>query len=173
MNLGIDEAIARIAFDSSRTTEQSEKLSAFWQIREYLIKRAHEAREIAESWRNFRVGCSLLALKSHPTDIGDRYHIFVGANVKLAEENGIDMHAEAIAVEAARMAEYNEVIGMVVMGEPQLNEGPAPTLRPCRKCLEFFSHSSLINNDTIILTLTHPEYNPQDFEVHTLRELLE
>ena len=173
MNIGINERIAEIAFNTERSIEQREKLSGFWQIIEYLIQRAREARAMADSWRAFDVGCSLLAFKAHPVRVGDRYRIFNGTNVKPEEDDGVDMHAEGIALEAARMAQYDEVIGMVIVGEPEPHEDASPTLRPCKKCRQFFTRSSLVINDTIIFTITHSEYEPEAFEIFTCKELLE
>lgn len=161
------------AFDPRRPVPEEEQHQRFHEILPWLSVRAHESAEIrAASWRNFRVGCALLAFKtSSAYSAAERWMVFAGSNIKITKESRT-ICAEQIAVSAAREAGYDRIIGMIIVGNPQPEEGSLkeyPTLHPCKECRRMFSGLSVVTGNTIIVT-TLP--GGKTLEVHTFEELL-
>lgn len=164
--------IAARWFDPSRPIPEEEQLDRFRQSLPYLVARAIEAREQAVSWRNFQVGCTFYAFRTAAYSAVERWKIFAGSNIKVNPESR-PVCAEQIALGAARAARYDRIIGMVICGTPQQEEGCAenyPTLHPCKECRAVFKVSPEISMDTIIVTVTP---NGETHEVRTFGEFLQ
>lgn len=165
--------LIRKAFDPTREVPEEEQFQRFYEILEWLVVEARRvAKENAISYRNFCVGCAVFAFKNKAYEAAQRWRVFIGSNVKIAKDVRT-ICAEQVAVNAAREAGYDRVIGMVVVGNPQSEENESiqhPTLHPCKVCRELFKVLPLIRPDTIIFTVL-----PEDdtYEVHTFEELLE
>lgn len=120
------------------------------EIEFYLIQAAEKARKVALSYRNFLVGCAVWAKKSRE----GQKNIFVGCNVKIAKDVRT-ICAEQVAVGAARAAGYDQILAMVVVGEPQEENGFLPkTLHPCGECLRVFQVMPEIYPETVLITIT-------------------
>lgn len=106
---------------------------------ESLIKaaRAMAATE-AQSYRNFKVGCAMLARNPQT----GRYSIFLGANRKLSENDPERTCAERDAFQKARRAGYTEILVIAVAGDVQPDDESgvtSKTLHPCGTCRRDFA----------------------------------
>jgi len=113
------------------------------------------AREQAISYRDFKVGCAVLARNPEAPE-EERYYVFLGANMKVTKESR-PICAEQVAVQAARCAGYTDIIGIVVVGAPQPQEDPDSgvdflALDPCVECATTFRHTPGIEEDTYFVT---------------------
>ncbi|MFA5954544.1 MAG: hypothetical protein WC817_03360 [Patescibacteria group bacterium] len=139
-----------------------------WEVsREALVQKAYDASKLAISYRDFRVGCAVLAwrprrqsaepwqIDEDPADyLCNRWATFTGANLK-PEKSGPKICAEQIAVNSARMAHYTRIIGIVVVGEPQSDDDSGlthDTLHPCVICRRLLAALPEMRSDTRILT---------------------
>ena len=164
--------IAARWFDPRRAVPEEEQLDRFWQSLPYLIKKAMEAQEQAVSYRNFQVGCAFFVFKTKADSAEGRWKVFSGSNVKVAPGSRT-VCAEQIALGTARATGYDRIIGIVICGTPQQEEGCTenhPTLHPCKECRAVFRVSPEISRDTIIVTVTP---DGKTHEVHTFGELLQ
>jgi cytidine deaminase len=141
-----------------------------------LIKGAREALKNGLSYRNFNVGCAVLACSGQKQE----YKVFVGANLK-AGPGTVKVCAERVAIMASVSAGYNFIVAIVVCGEPQKDEVSgvnSPTLHPCDVCRETLYHlivhderfETVVEFDTILLTVNK---NTGEREEMTLRELFD
>ncbi len=95
------------------------------------------------------------------------------------EKDSRNICAEPVALGTALAQEYTEIVGMVVVGQPQEDErGNIPkTLRPCVHCRLLMKKHPLITLNTIIVTAVPPHRKIDSLaevqhEVHTFKELL-
>ncbi len=172
---GTLEEIIEKVFNPRRSISEEEQFERFREILPYLVVKAREAAtERATSWRNFHVGCALYAFKNVVYRAEDRWRIFTGSNIKVAEDSR-PVCAEQIAIGAAREAGYDRIIGMVIMGKPQAefeenNTEVHPTLHPCRECRRVFRDLLVFTPDTLIVTITPDE---DIYEIYSLTELFQ
>ncbi|MBP9711107.1 MAG: hypothetical protein KBD50_02520 [Candidatus Pacebacteria bacterium] len=107
-----------------------------WEGRkEGLINRALAAAKRAQSYREFRVGTAVLAYRPHPKP-AERFRVFLGANVK-ADEFARPICAEPPPVLAAYHAGFRRIVGMVVVGNRNLDHASnlnPDTLHSCGEC---------------------------------------
>ena len=149
--------------------EHLRRLEELWEV---LYWQAFEARKLASSHREFAVGCAVLGF-SQDRWYGPRWRVFKGANAKILPESRT-VCAEAIALGAALQAGCAEIIGMVVVGEPQedsYSKKVFPTLHPCHECRVLMSSHPLMKGRARILTAV-PADPPATFRIHTLRQIL-
>lgn len=167
-----DSFVAQV-FNPNREMSEEELYARFLETLPFLVEMARRAREKAISWRNFQVGCALLAFRSTGAlSAGERLRVFTGANMKVAQDVRT-VCAEAIAIGAARAARYDRITAMVICGTPQKEDGcPAeyPTLHPCRDCRALFRALPEVRPNTRIITITP---NGETFERYNVAELLE
>lgn len=116
---------------------------------------AFTAREQAISYRDFKVGCAVLA---HNPEAPEEkcLAMFLGANIKATKESR-PICAEQVAVQAARCSGYPDIIGIVVVGVPQPQEDPHShvdflALDPCKECVTTFKHTPGVKLDTYVVT---------------------
>jgi cytidine deaminase len=165
-------------YDPRRLIEREENERKFRQATYALYWQAERARKLGISWRNFCVGCCVYAFKQDVVIFGDHWRAFYGMNTKVAE-NSRNVCAEPVTLGAAYGTGYEEIIGMVIVGQPQPDErGETPlTLRPCTHCRTLMKAHPLITPQTIIVTAHPPpfEFDHMDqvtHETHTFGELL-
>ena len=152
-------------------------ISAFYPFWEHLVDRAREAAEkFAISYRGFKVGCAVLAY-SHKialaTGVGVAgYKVFIGYNIKPQEGEGPNIHAEEIALFAAREEGYDTIIAITIVGETQADQQSGlitPNLHICGRCRLLLSSMPEVKNATIIL-LAH--FNDGICEIMEFEELI-
>ncbi|OGF26707.1 hypothetical protein A2477_00965 [Candidatus Falkowbacteria bacterium RIFOXYC2_FULL_47_12] len=142
-----------------------------------LVEGAREALKHGISYRNFNVGCTVLAW----SDQKQEYKVFVGANLK-AGAGTVKVCAERVAIMSAVSAGYSFIAAIVVCGESQKDEASgieSPTLHPCDVCRETLYHlivhderfETVVEFDTILLTVHKDDTGRQ--EEMTLRELFD
>ncbi|MDP2641419.1 MAG: hypothetical protein Q8P39_02675 [Candidatus Yanofskybacteria bacterium] len=140
----------------------------FFEILPSLLAEAQEARKAAVSYRNFRVGCAALAFHTQK----GIWEVFRGANFKEAV-NARPICAEPVAIQAARAKGFDLIVGLVIVGEPQLDEDSGAllsTLTPCAECRRKLLELPAVRMQTIIVTVT-PNLKTQ--EVRTFHGVLE
>ena len=164
--------------DPKRPIGREEQLSRFGTALYALYWQAERARKLGISWRNFCVGCSMYAFREDAYNYEDRWRVFYGMNTKIAE-GARNICAEPVPLGAAYASAYSEIIGMVIVGEPQADENGHNylTLRPCSHCRLLMKNHPLIRPETIIVTAHPPigEVESLDEVVHeafTFQELL-
>ena len=123
-----------------------------------VIAGAMQARDYADSWRNFRVGASALAIyRRGPV----RSQMFVhGANMKPTEADTVNIHAEhTLMTNILAHKEPKEVVEATIVAvvgdlQPDQQSGTKTrTLHPCGVCREAFAEpDSPINERTIFVT---------------------
>lgn len=135
-----------------------------------LVQWAKDARDVAQSYRGFRVGCAIWATNTNASSLRDCSRVFVGGNTKIAQ-NARTVCAEQVAFGAARSSGYNKIVTLVIMAEPQLDQdGSMPlTLHPCLECLRVFESSPEFSSETVFLMIIPDETVYEEF---TLGELL-
>ncbi len=154
--------IAEARKPKSRRQYAWQHISSTKQAVPYLILRARIARRNSRSWRRYKVGCSLWAYRAdfdhidHPR-YGERYRVFDGYNVKETEDAHLQLHAEQMAIEAARAAKYTMILLIVVCAKPQPDDKTGiagKTLRPCKDCRRLMCTCPIVFNRTHVLTIT-------------------
>jgi len=138
-------------------TSRKEKIRQLQSSLEPLYWQAVRARELGRSHRGFKVGCALLAFRKDARR-ADRWGIFYGMNTKV-EKASRPVCAEPIAVNAAYSSGFDEVIGMVVVGRPQLDEHSGltcKTLHPCHECRVFLRNHPIVPRHARIITALPP-----------------
>lgn len=124
-----------------------------------LVAAAAEARDsLAYSYRDFLVGCSVLAWNKEK----DEYHIFSAGNY-LAGKRTLRPGqrkdcAERLAIEGAEAAGYNSIVAIVTVSSEKntdaANDEDNATLKPCRQCRDFFrTRKGEITGTTILCTV--------------------
>lgn len=150
------------------------RLNGAW---ETLYWQAVKARNlVTQQYRGFRVGCAVLAFRDDLSIMDGRWRIFSGMNAKVSQVARATC-AEPIAIGNAYARGYRQIIGIVVVGQPQQDEhsGLTPlTLHPCHHCRQIMRGHPLIGGFTRVLT-AHPPIDGQEElpqELHSLRRLL-
>lgn len=159
--------IANVQYDIRQFTSFMEQIRRVnWDC---LIQWAKDARDVAQSYRGFQVGCAIWAADTRASNLNDCSRIFVGSNTKVAQ-NARTVCAEQVAFGAARSSGYHRIVALVVMAEPQLDQdGAMPlTLHPCFECLRVFESSPEFLPETRILTITPNELVYEDFSLEEL-----
>lgn len=143
-----------------------EDLIRYWENRAMdLMFESVEFAKRAQSWRDFQVGCAVLAFrKNAPLD--KRFGVFFGANVKVAEDVR-PVCAEMAAILAARYADYDRIIGVALCGEPledQEHRCTLPFLHPCVHCRKTMEKLSIVTPQTRILSVWFKPVSPEELE---------
>lgn len=130
------------------------------------IERArHAADMLAESYRRFEVGSTGFAYNKHTNETA----MITAANYKLRlNEDEIDEYdvddipkfcAEMGVVQAAEEAGYTRMLGLIVAGTTNpkkiyaVSFRETDTLHPCSDCRGIFHHSTVVDDNTQILTV--------------------
>jgi cytidine deaminase len=150
----------KLPVEETREWLHPNHVSVFFQLWEHLIDRAREAADkFAFSYRNFKVGCAVLAFSREQQMLAGYkvagYKVFTGFNVKPQSGDGPNIHAEEIAIGAARAEGYDTIVAITVVGETQEDHQSGktmPTLHPCGRCRALLSALPEVKNSTIILT---------------------
>ena len=167
--------IRSIQYDPGDEPQKKAEFNKFLELLQVLKEKASGARTHAISYRNFRVGCAVLAVNPNTRKEKRRWRIFTGYNIKVAQD-ARPICAEQIAVHSAREAGHTKIIGIVVVGVPQApEEDPRITdreqqsLGPCKECRRSLKETPGIETDTYIAT-----FNPEDteWEIYLFHELL-
>ncbi len=146
----------------------------FEQLRWHLVDRAREeALNRSRSYRNFRVGCAVLAWK-HPRIpfISAGLKIYTGANLK-PERDSVAVCAETFALQQAIEAQAL-LVAVVVTGDlqPDGETGhKTPTLHPCGKCRRYWATLSPGFHLRVPIMTTRLDRDDV-FENHTIEQLI-
>lgn len=147
-------------------------LYMFNQMKLFLAEQAREvALRSAVSYRNFSVGCALLAFNPNAYYYRSVHKVFRGANVKIGEGSH-KICAEQIAINAARAEKYPLIVGMAIAGVPQPDGKSGlktETLHPCSDCRDLMQALPEILDDTRIFTA---HLHEEIFAEFTVAELL-
>ena len=164
--------------DPRRPISRREQLDRFHSALEPLYWQAVRVRNIARSYRNFRVGCAVYAYREDAGTLQGRWRVFYGMNTKV-DETSRPVCAEPIAIQAAYSAGCSEILGIIVVGEPQLDihsKLECPTLHPCHECRVFMKNHPIIPRHVRIFTALPPvESDPPEGkwnELQTLNQIL-
>lgn len=115
------------------------------------IYRAQNSSSFARSWRGYKVGASA-AMGNFDTGF---MGYFDGYNVKPEEgSDGLNLHAEQIAIAKGRILKLNRVLGIAVYADPvndDANPYANPTLRPCGRCVGMFESIPEVDDRTLVL----------------------
>lgn len=154
------EYIAQL-YDPNRLVGWGEHYERFVSASEALI---HQCRTKARldnpkrspslSYRQFIVMSAVYAFKQDAYYPEDRWKIFYGANVKVGPSYPA-ICAEPVALTQARCEGYTRIIGMVVVGNPQIDEetGETPlTLMPCCNCRRAFQLMPEVKGSTVVIS---------------------
>lgn len=137
--------------------------SAVAEWMDMLVATARAASLRNKSYRNFQVGCAVLAWD------GETYRMFVGANAKPIE-GGPKICAEQVAVMSAIAAGFETIVIIVMAGTPQPDDTSGiatTTLHPCFNCRTIFG--AILPHDTPVTTV-HNHSGPT--EQHTLEAII-
>lgn len=172
----VEQGFALAKFDFDRPIGPEERYLRFLDAAYTIYWQAERSRSRARSWRGYRVGCGAYAYRSD-LPYCDRFRASYGINSKTAED-GRNVCAEPVAIDSVAAFGYEEIVGMVIIAEPQEEEsGDAPkTRRPCPHCRAFMRSSPLVKPETIIVTALPPPHQEAEWdeivhEIHTFREL--
>lgn len=141
------------------------------QLVEHLIDQARSAAGRAVSYRNFRVGCAILAWTPTPRTLADSYRVFLGANMK-ANPNTPKVCAEMTALGGAIAEGYTRILGICVAGIPQPDADSgveSATLHPCSVCRTYLATIPQVAADTRVFTVHN---GSGVIEHHTVATLL-
>jgi cytidine deaminase len=143
---------------------------AFISLMPYMVDEARRsARDEAVSWRRFHVGAALFAAEL----AGARTAVLAGANSK-PQPDSPKYCAEMNVLDQAAAHGLEHVIGIVVAGTNDSAQIEAvtgiatPTLHPCDACLQKMAGSSLIEPETLIVTVALEE---DVMQVHSYQEM--
>lgn len=132
-----------------RSTEENARI-----ISAELLPAAQAAREHAVSYREFLVGAAVLGILLN----GEDSYVKTGANIKPTKDGGINLHAEAIALDKLSLELTAAVPLIAVVGDVQPDQQSRKllnTLHPCVDCRKKLCTHPLIDKfDTIIATAT-------------------
>ena len=147
---------------------QSEVDFIFETFREQLEKEARrQADSEAFNYRNYHVGCAILATNRH------ELKIFGGANM-MPRKGGQKSCAEIQSLNKAYIDLYDYPLVICVAAVPQRDDtsGKTPlTLPPCGNCRSLFQYLYKLPPQTLIYMITLEENGPT--ELRTLQEILE
>ena len=167
-------------YESWRVITRAKQLQRLGGALEPLYWQAARIRGLARSYRGFNVGCAVYAYRADAGHPADRWGTFYGMNVKVNKE-APKICAEVIAISAAYAAGYTEVLGIVVVGEPQLDVHSGlecKTLHPCHECRLFLRDHPIVPRHARIITALPPvELSSEEddkawWETQTLNQLL-
>lgn len=134
----------------------------------FAAKRASEAARNAISWRNYRVGATAVMVDFASGRLG----YLDGYNVKPRDGmDGINLHAEQIAVAKGRRHGLSRLVAMAVCADPEdpnANPLSLPTLRPCNRCIDMLVATPEADERTLILGVS-PDFS--QCEVYTFGSL--
>ena len=164
--------------DPERPVSRAEQLQRLHQAWYPLYWQAVRARGLVkQQYRNFSVGCALLAFRNDVSIADGRWKVFYGMNAKVNSDSR-PVCAEPVAIGSAYAAGYTEVIGMVVVGETQEDDQSGlypPTLHPCHQCRTLMKGHPILTPRTRILTALPPEGTadiPRIWELNTFKQIL-
>jgi cytidine deaminase len=133
-----------------------------------IIRAAAHAEEMAESWRNYKVGAAVLAYNFEARAFG----VTVGANYKPQQGGGPNIHAEQVALAKARRIGFNEVFAIGVRADPEdddANPRHLPTLPPCGRCKGMLADAPEVSDRTLVLSAN---LDLRQCEIYSVGELL-
>jgi cytidine deaminase len=130
-----------------------EEIQHRWRnAREAIQWQAVAASARSVSYRPFPVGCMVMAYKE-THDPQARWGYFRGANIKAAKETP-KICAEMTAIMGAMQQGYTRIVGMVIVGQPQPDQGSgklSETLHPCESCRAAFKVLPVVTPCTHVL----------------------
>lgn len=110
---------------------------------------AERARELAQSYRNFKVGAAALLVCE------GEWHLAYGANFKSnADDRRFNTHAEQVALANVQDSGNTTCRVLAVVGDLQPDPDSdikTPTLHPCRQCRGAIKKSPLVTPETTIV----------------------
>ena len=133
-----------------------------------VLLKARQARQHANSYRQFDVGAAAYAMQYDPS----QFKIFTGANFKPSPESAYNIHAEQLAVERAHQLGYQAVSMIGVVGETQPDQQSGHemnTLHPCGKCRTALGSSALLSRDNTLIATASPDL--RTIELSTVTKL--
>ncbi len=131
---------------------EDEILRRWWNAREATLWQARYAAERSQSYRPFPVGSAVYAFKPDARP-DTRWKLFRGSNIKAAKE-APKICAEMTAIMAAMQEGYTRIIGIAVVGNPQVDHGSglqSETLHPCESCRLAFATLPVVRPDTQLI----------------------
>lgn len=132
------------------------------------LNRAREARELAVSYRKFKVGAAVIALS-----LGSpRFEIMTGVNVKPDQDSNMNVHAEQSALQKVTDRGYTHIAALALVGETQNDQQSGHdmhTLHPCGLCRAFLSQSEAIDADRTLIVSALPDL--KTIEMYDLNQL--
>jgi len=167
VNYGISPSIVERVTNLDRFISWNEHLDRFSRSLEYLLVRARDIAERADSYRGFKVGCAMYAFRRYPENrelLGTRWKIFCGYNTKPTEDS-LKICSEHRALADARQAGYTLIVGMALVGSPQPDDAGIlhPTLHPCQVCVNMFRKAPEVKGRTAIVTAHLEENGVMDY----------
>ncbi len=135
----------------------------------FALHRAREARELAFSYRGFKVGSSIAAL----TRKGAQLDFLPGINGKPDEDSELNMHAEQLALRTAEAFRTDMVSIVAVVGETQNDKqsgNEMHTLHPCGLCRDKLANHPMIDKDATLIVSALPDF--KKIEVATVSGLM-
>jgi cytidine deaminase len=151
----------------------AEQLMIYQQSKQYLIDRARDVAQYASSYRNFKVGCAILAWRPEGQGMTGHYKVFAAANVKPLAD-GPKQCAETTAVCYARSNGYTTIIAIVVAGEPQADDKSgirSATLHPCWRCRTLLRALPEVEDETIVLTVHNHNVTVEEYTMAQILQL--
>ncbi|MDD4988973.1 MAG: hypothetical protein PHV42_00915 [Candidatus Pacebacteria bacterium] len=158
------------------TDERYSRFLSGWKTLYFMT--VEHAEKYADHYEDFKVGAGFHAIRyDRPVGHPDRHKTFLGHNTKPTRETE-KICAEHRALEQAKGAGYDEIIGIVTVGKPRLPEREieelvTPTLHPCIKCQRELAMHPLMRRRTLVITCkfeTHP--HPIEYQCHTFGQIL-
>jgi|GEM_PF-2680319 len=142
-----------------------------------LLLAAEQARELADSWREFNVGGAAFVMYFDQQLSSWRFEIAHGANAKPTHDDTINVHAEHTlmtkATEGCLPGEVVSIPFVCIIGDVQADQQSgldSATLHPCGLCREaFLQPDTPIGPQTMFLSATS---DMQNFEWYSLSPLL-
>jgi len=145
--------------DPGRSINWREHRWRFQNVRDDLYWEAVRVRETeATNYRGFLVGCAAYVFNARARTFFERWRIVTGANSKDSKD-APKICAERRMHEEVERTGGTLIIGMVIVGEPQLDDHSqilCPTLHPCHVCRQMLSTSPFLRPDSTILTARPP-----------------
>ncbi len=135
-------------------------------LKDLLVAMARKSAQRGSSYREFFVGCAVLAYN------GRVYRIFRGVNL-YPIKGETKVCAEQSALGAARACGFDFLVAIVVAGDAQRDgesDISSPTLHPCGNCRRLLQSLPEVQGDTIVYTVGRGQRSPT--EEHTVKEIL-
>jgi len=141
-------------------------------IQRALIMSVSLAKEIAVSYRDFKVGAIGTALTQKMENGDDIIRSFSGTNIKRSKDDPLDVHAEEAVLSKAERAKVI-VSSLAIYGDNQPDDESGlffPALPPCsRRCLPLMLKSPAMHEKTVITGLSSDR---KTIMLYGVRELL-